>query len=75
MQHRVLLSVVASMDEKGLGEEGTLAGAVPVAAGCWERPLLSFKLCCSMRVNMAVLAAASALAPYDITCINRQDNV
>lgn len=40
----------------------------PVAAGCWERPWLSFRLCCNMRVKMVVMAADSALAPYDITC-------
>lgn len=43
-------------------------GCTPVAAGCWERPRLSLRLCCSMRVKMVVVAADSALAPYDITC-------
>ncbi len=46
-------------------------GCAPVAAGCWERPRLSLRLCCSMRVNMVVVAADSALAPYDITCTMR----
>ena len=48
------------------GKAGVLGG--PVAAGCCERPRLSFKLCCSRRVKRLVMAAASPLAPYDATC-------